>query len=77
MLTSTANETLAEASYDELWGTGKPFFHKECTTQSKWTSTGILGEMLMEIRAKLRPNTPSNNAVSETSPVVPEEMDPS
>ena len=83
LLISTADETLAEASYDELWGTGKPFFHKDCMIRSKWTSTGILGEMLMEIRAKLRPSTPSNNTVSETptatvtTPVGTEEMDPS
>ena len=54
LLLSTANETLAEASYDEVWGTGKSFYHKDCTTKDKWTSIGILGEMLMEIRANLK-----------------------
>ena len=54
LLLSTANEILAEASYDEIWGTGKSFYHKDCTNKDKWTSTGILGEMLMEVRSKLR-----------------------
>ena len=54
LLLSTANETLAEASYDEVRGTGKSFYHKDCTSKDKWTSIGILGEMLMEIRANLK-----------------------
>ena len=82
LLISTADETLAEASYDELWGTGKHFFHKDCTTRNKWTSVGILGEILMEIRAKLKLNIPPVDTVPDTAvaiattPAANEEMDP-
>ena len=60
LLLSTANEILAEASYDEVWGTGKSFYHKDCTIKDKWTSIGIVGEMLMEIRANLKDATDQN-----------------
>ena len=47
-LLSTGNKRLVESSFDPLWGTGLPLYF------DNWlqgiTQTGILGEILMEIR---------------------------
>ena len=47
-LLSTGNKRLVESSFDPLWGTGLPLYY------DNWlqgiTQTGILGEILMEIR---------------------------
>ena len=57
LLLSTNDDTLAEATYDKLWGTGIPLHRKDCTDRSKWHNTGIMGEILMAIRDELRPHT--------------------
>ena len=54
-LLDTGNKTIAEATYDNVWGTGVPLSHKDCLNPTKWTSsgvpkTGILGRILMKIR---------------------------
>ena len=43
-------KTLVEASYDEAWGTGQHLGSRDCLTESKWKSIGILGRILMRIR---------------------------
>ena len=65
LLISTSNDILAEACHDNVWGSGKPLFHVDCTDQNKWSTPcrpGILGEMLMSIRKKLNPTKESNTA---------------
>ena len=57
LLLSTNDDTLAEATYDKLWGTGIPFHWKDCTDRTKWHGVGIMGEMLMAIREELRPSS--------------------
>ena len=49
-LLETGNKTIVEATYDNVWGTGKPLGHEECLNPTKWRSTGILGRILMKIR---------------------------
>ena len=39
-----------EASYDNIWGTGKPLGSEDNLNPAKWKSTGILGKILMKIR---------------------------
>ena len=45
-LLDTGDKTLVEASYDEAWGTGQHLGSRDCLTESKWKSTGILGRIL-------------------------------
>ena len=49
-LLDTGEKTLVEASYDEAWGTGQHLGSRDCLTESKWKSIGILGRILMRIR---------------------------
>ena len=51
LLLSTNNQTLAEASLDSTWGTGIPLRNEKCLENSEWKNTGILGEILMELRS--------------------------
>ena len=59
LLQSTDNQTIVEASYDNLWGTGIPLRDRNCLNQQQWKNTGILGEILMEIRRESH-GQPSN-----------------
>ena len=49
-LLDTGNKTLVEASYDNVWGTGKPLGSEDSLNPMKWKSIGILGRILMKIR---------------------------
>ena len=49
-LLDTGTKTLVEASYDNVWGTGKPLGSEDSLNPVKWKSTGILGKILMKIR---------------------------
>ena len=49
-LLDTGNKTIVEATYDDIWGTGKPLGNEHCLNPSKWASVGILGKILMRIR---------------------------
>ena len=51
-LLDTGEKTLVEASYDEAWGTGQHLGSRDCLTESKWKSIGILGRILMRIRCE-------------------------
>ena len=51
-LLDTGEKTLVEASYDEAWGTGQHLGSRDCLTESKWKSIGILGRILMMIRSE-------------------------
>ena len=51
LLLSTNHQTLVEASHDTTWGTGIPLRDvKKKKEKSEWKNTGILGEILMELR---------------------------
>ena len=49
-LLDTGNKTLVEASYNNVWGTGKLLGSEDSLNPTKWKSVGILGRILMEIR---------------------------
>ena len=51
-LLDTGEKTLVEASYDEALGTGQHLGGRDCLTESKWKSIGILGRILMRIRSE-------------------------
>ena len=46
----TGGKTIVEGTKDEVWGSGQPLDSVYCLDQSKWTSQGIMGEILSEIR---------------------------
>ena len=50
LLLSTNHQTLVEASHDTIWGTGISLRDEKCLEKSAWKNTGILGEILMELR---------------------------
>ena len=54
-LQSTTPLTLAESSYDKLWGTGLSLYDTNVLKQTHWANLGILGEILSQIRKE---NTP-------------------
>ena len=56
MLLSTGNQEIVEASYDTTWGTGIPLRQKDCLNRSKWNSVGLLGHLLMRVRATVQRN---------------------
>ena len=49
-LLDTGTKTLVEATYDNVWGTGKPLGSEDCLNPTKWKSIWILGRILMRIR---------------------------
>ena len=51
--------------FNKVWGTGVPLHHKDCIDRTQWHGIGIMGEMLMAIRAELRSHP-------DTSPTVPQ-----
>ena len=64
-LLETGEKTLVEAGYDSVWGTGIPLHSKDCLVERKWEHVGLLGEMLMDIRAGLRNIIGGNNPREE------------
>ena len=50
LLQSKDKQTIVEASYDSIWGTGIPLHDQNCLNKKHWKNVGILGEILMDIR---------------------------
>ena len=56
-----------------MWGTGVPLHVDNCLDKSQWTSQGILGEVLQELRVKLKNSStsppieeiPANSAIKD------------
>ena len=59
MLLSTGDQTIVEATYDTMWGTGIPLHQSDSLNSKKWKGIGLLGELLMTTHRKLQTrNTP-------------------
>ena len=56
-LLDTGNKTIVECCWDKMWGTGDPLHVDNCLDKGQWASQGILGEVLQEIRTKLKNST--------------------
>ena len=56
-LLDTGNKTIVECCWDKMWGTGVPLHVDNCLDKSQWASQGILGEVLQELRTKLKNST--------------------
>ena len=65
-LLNTGNKKLVECSFDKFWGTGVTLSNRNCLDKRLWVNDGgILGEMLMEIRASLKND---NNNIQAAEP---------
>ena len=53
LVNRTLNKTIIEATSDNIWGSGVPLHKDNCLNPQKWTSQGILGEILQELRDKV------------------------
>ena len=65
ILMNTGTKTIVESSYDKLWGTRVPIHSQDCLNNEAWTSTGILGNLLMQTRESLS-TIPSSNTPNPT-----------
>ena len=54
-LLSTGNKVIGEASTDKFWGTGIKLENPKVNDQNMWSGKNAMGEMLMRIRAELKP----------------------
>ena len=68
-LKNTGNKSLIECCYDDVWGNGKPLSDPECIDSTKYSSQGILGEILEEIRDTLHTNSTVHVGNVPTQPV--------
>ena len=66
LLIMSGNKKLAEASRDDVWGTGFYLGHVHCADPDKWINQGILGQMLCKLRAELQQNNTNISQVMNT-----------
>ena len=66
VLLNTGNKKLVESSFNDLWGTGIPISNPNTLDETKWKSTGLLGKILMSVRAE-KHNIISGNDDMETN----------
>ena len=58
LLQSTGSKTLVESSQDNFWGTGVPLYRSDSLDKEQWKSVGLLGKILVSIRAMSRDLSP-------------------
>ena len=51
LIHKTGSKRIVECATDRLWATGIPLNDPNCLDETKWTSQGILGQMLESIRS--------------------------
>ena len=69
-LLDTGNKTIVEATYDNVWGTGKPLGDENCLNPSEWTNgVGILGKILMRIRDSTYEGSTDNEETDGVQPM--------
>ena len=57
VLTGTDKKRLVQCCSDRVWGNGVPLFDDNCLKPEFWSSQGILGQILEEVRSKLQEST--------------------
>ena len=67
LLTRTGTKTIVEATKDDTWGTGVALHSPNCLVRTKWTSQGIMGEILQELRDSMRSATPGTSSTPAQS----------
>ena len=64
----TRGKRIIECSKDPVWGCGMPLKDDDCLNSTKWTSQGIMGEMLEEIREELKTQTQAGSSMMTSEP---------
>ena len=64
-LLNTGTKKLVESSFNDLWGTGIPIWHPDALDETKWKSNGILGKILMYVRAEKHDIISGNNDMDD------------
>ena len=59
LINKTGNKTIVESARDHFWRTGVTLGDPNCLNTTKWTTQGILGELLEEIRNDHRQANPT------------------
>ena len=70
LLTRTATKTIVEATKNNIWGTGVALHNPNCLIRTKWTSQGIMGEILQELRDSMQT---TNSINTNSTPLIPPE----
>ena len=74
LLVSTGLKTLVECSKDKQWGTGVPLYEENCLDKTRWTSQGLLGEILESVQgivSKTASTTDTHREMDVQDTVVP------
>ena len=66
----TGAKQIVECTNDSFWGTGMPINKPDCLDQTKWTSQGILGEILEKILQEARSDVPHFNRTQSPQEIV-------
>ena len=70
-LLDTGNKTIVEATYDSVWGSGKPLGDEHCLNPAKWINgVGLLGKILMRIRDSTYEGSTDNEGTDGEQPMV-------
>ena len=65
-LLNNRTKKLVEYSYNDLWGTGIPMSNPNALDETRWKSPGLLGKILMSVRAE-KQDIIGGNSDMETS----------
>ncbi|MCG8621437.1 MAG: NADAR family protein, partial [Proteobacteria bacterium] len=73
LLLTTHDKVIVECCYDPVWGTGVPLHDEDSLNPAKWNNQGILGEILEDIRARLKTthSTATREGEMDTTPSIP------
>ena len=63
-LLNTEDRKLVECCNDKFWGNGVPLHQENCLDPNTWSSQGLLGEILQNIRHSIHDILGSNNTSS-------------
>ena len=64
ILLSTGNKRIVESARDKLWGTGFVLGSDDCLDSTKWTTRGIMGEILEQIRSSYQSSDIQHESIS-------------
>ena len=70
-LLNTGTKKLVESSYNDLWGTGIPMSNPNALDETKWKSPGLLGKILMSVRAEKQDIIGGNGDMETSDSMVP------
>ena len=67
LINKTSGKRIVECTKETPWGCGLALKDENCLVPTKWTSQGIMGSMLEDIRQELSCSDPNKNSTSSAS----------